>query len=351
MVPTDEKPIDLDVFSAVQDLGPKELIQFLEQCAVLLPEEVRFRLRETIRTVPREGDALQRVLELVRRQWEGLQSREPIQIALVGPARTGKQSLVEAIEGAAVHPLSSMFMISDVQGLDEFLGYQRRPGTPEEVSGADVILLVLDAHYHFTEDTERIVARLSQLEKPFLVVLNKIDLAEKPRRVVMRAKQQLGVPVIPVSSFQRRSVDRLLKAIIAACPRAVHPLARALPRFRRTLCSGVVTQAAFGSGLAGAIPIPVSDIFPISAIQVAMVLKLASIYGLRIDRGRAKELVPLLAAGALVREGGHRLRQRYPEHKRLIAIGVGGLWTYLIGQAAIRYFEKMTDAFGQPATA
>jgi uncharacterized protein (DUF697 family) len=87
----------------------------------------------------------------------------------------------------------------------------------------------------------------------------------------------------------------------------------------------------------------VSDAFAISGIQIAMILKIARVFGFRISRGRARELLPVLASGLLVREGAHRLRERFPDQKSLIAVFVGSAWTYLVGRAAIRYFEQISE--------
>ena len=348
MASNTESKQDLSVFSTIRDLGPDELIQFLEQTVSLLPEEFRNRLREAVRSVPPEGDTMQRVLELVRRQWEGLQSREWIQIALVGPARTGKQSLIEGILQGETASGDPVFTVIDTQGLEEFLGYGTSRNLPAELLDAEVILLVLDASFGFTEDTFRMVQRLSSLGKPFLVVLNKIDLAERPRSVVSRTKRELGCAVIPVCAFKPETAHQLLKAIVAAYPKALFPLSRRFPAFKRTVCNGVITQAAVGCGLIGAIPIPVSDILPISAIQTAMLLKIARVYGFRIDRGRARELLPMLAAGGLIREGCHRLRDEFPDLKRIISVSVGGAWTFLMGRAAVLYFERLSEALDGP---
>jgi GTP-binding protein Era len=334
---------NLRVFSPLADLSPQEFIDFLEQFASLLPASLRFRLRSAVRSLPPHGDNLERVLELVRKSWEGLQSDDWIQIAVVGPARTGKSTLVRELLRGAGTETRRIFRIVDTQGLEEFLGYRRTERLPEGVSKADVILLVLDARYRFTEDTVRMVNRFASLGKTFIVVLNKIDSVESPRRTVRRAKLTFGVDVLSSSAFRPKSLDRLLKSIVAAHSKALYPLAQTLPRFRASVCESVVAQSAVGAGLVGAVPIPVSDAFAISGIQVAMLLKIARVYGFKINRGRARELLPLLVSGILMREGAHRLRERYPEHRRLIAVTVGGGWTYLVGRAAVRYFDQLRE--------
>jgi len=330
------------VFANLHEYGSKEFIEFLERCSALLPEMLRFRLRSAIRALPAEGDNFERILALVRKHWEGLQSDEWVKIALVGPARTGKQTLVQEIMGYGQNSAKRIFTIVDTQGLEEFLGYKRADKVSSEVSEADIVLLVLDSRYRFTEDTLRMVENFSALRKPFLVVLNKIDLVESPREALRTAKRTLGVDVLSSCAFEPKSLDRLLKSVVAANSKALYPLSQAFPRFRASMCEGIVSQAALGAGLVGVIPIPASDALAISGIQIAMVLKIAKVFGFQISRGRARELLPLLAAGLLVREGAHRLRERFPEQKRLIAVSVGGAWTYLAGRAAVMYFDQVS---------
>jgi len=342
MTATGQQQENLRVFSNLREFGSKEFLEFLEQCAALLPEVLRFRLRSAIRALPSEGDNLERVLDLVRKHWEGLQSDEWVKIALVGPAHTGKSTLAQEIAGDLGSSSRRIFTIVDTQGLEEFLGYKRTDNISVEVSEADVALLVLDSRYRFTEDTLRMVENFSALGKTFLVVLNKIDLVESPRETLRRAKRALGVDILSVSAFEPKSLDRLLKAIVAANSKTLYPLSQSLPKFRASMCEGIVSQAALGAGLVGFIPIPVSDAFAITGIQVAMILKIARVFGFQISRGRARELLPLLAAGLLVREGTHRLRKRFPDQKRLIAVSIGSAWTYLAGRAAIGYFEQIS---------
>lgn len=347
MTATGQNLENLKVFSNVSEFGSREFIEFLEQCAALLPEVAKFRLRSAIRALPPEGDNLERILELVRTHWEGLQSEEWVKIALVGPARTGKSTLVQEILGNRWDENRRIFSIFDTQGLDEFLGYKRTDRISQEVARADIVLLVLDSRYRFTEDTLRMVENFSALEKTFFVVLNKIDLVESPRQTLKTARRALGVDVVSTCAFDTRSLDRLLKTIVAVNSKALYPLSRSLPRFRSSICEGIVSQSALGAGLAGVVPVPVSDAFAISAIQIAMILKIARVFGFRINRGRARELLPVLAAGLLVREGAHRLRQRYPNQRRLIAVSVGSAWTYLVGRAAVQYFERVSSLLQQ----
>lgn len=330
------------IFDPVRDLAPPDLLEFLEQIAGLLPDDLRIRLRTVVATAGGAGDPLQRVLEVVRAQWVGLRAGDRLQVAVVGPARAGKTTLLESIGEGDSDRIASLFPIVDYQGLDEYLGYGSSARAMKELEQADVVLLVLDGAAGFTPETFRLFQQVRGANPNILLALNRIDLVDRPRQAVLAARREFQVPVVGVSSKRPETIRRLLRAIIASFPRAVYPLAQQLPSFRRSICRGVVSQASFGVGLANLIPIPIGELLPGSAIQVAMVLKIARAHGFKLDRERARELVPVLAAGLLVREGTRRLGDRFPDRRQLISVAASVSWTALVGAAAVRYFERLS---------
>lgn len=337
----------IDVFKNVRAFAPKEVMEFLDQLQLLLPEELRYRLKKVIDSLPPQGDNMQKILELVRSQWTDIQSHEWVRIALVGPAQTGKSSLMKGILSKQVESGRPIFFLVDSQGLEEYLGYGTRSAATRELEEADVILLVLDGHCGISDSTSQLYERLRDLEKPLMVVLNKMDLVENRAETIESAKKRLGTNVFPASLSRPADLDKLLKAIVVTNPKALYPLTENFPEFRRTICHGIVTQSTFSTGVVGAIPIPVSDLLPLIAIQTAMILKIARAFGHKLNRGRARELLPMLGAGALVREGIHRLRRQFPEQGNLIAVAAAGMWTFVLGQIAIRYFERLSPQVKQ----
>lgn len=331
-----------DIFSNIRGFAPREILEFLEQISLLLPEELRYRLKQVIEALPPEGDNLQKVLELVRSQWKDIQCQESARITVAGPPHTGKSSLLGKILGSGAGLESSIFSVVDLEGLEEYLGFESRSAALEELKQADVLLLVLDGRYGISDATVQLYEFLAVLGRPLLVVLNKMDLVDNPAAVVRVARRRLKANLFPTSLHREGAVDTLLKAVVAANPRTLYPLTQAFPEFRRTICNSVVTQSAFSAGVIGAIPIPVSDLLPITAIQTAMLLKIARAFGHQLNRERARELLPMLGLGALVREGSHRLRRRFPDQKGLIAVSLAGLWTWALGRLAIGYFERVS---------
>ncbi len=336
------------VFQNLRGFAPHELLNFLEQIVAFFPDHFRARLKQVVDNLPREGDNMQRVLELVRSQWKDIQSQDWVQIARVGPSQTGKTTLYHALRERQTQPLEPIFGVVETPGLAEYLGYERIRRVPPELAKADMLLLVLDARYQVSEATRKIVEALRKLDKPMLAVLNKMDLVEKPGDALRTARDALDLSVVGVSERDPDSVDRLLNAIMVKCSKALYPLTQTFPEFRRSICNGIVTQSSLASGLVGAIDIPVSDMLPMTAIQTGMLLKIARAFGHRLNRERARELIPMLVAGALVRQGCHGLREAFPRHGRLIGVSVAGLWTFTLGRATIRYFDRFANVIQPP---
>ena len=328
-----------DILANIRGWAPEVVVEFLDQISFLLPRGLKVRLQRVLDCLPSRADNLQRVLELIRGQWQDIQSEGSVRIALVGPAQTGKSSLVRAITRRQVTS-ESMFSIVDARTLEAAWAHPNRP-LPAELQEADLLALVLDAQLGVSDDTLQMVDWLTATEKPLLVALNKIDRVKVAGSAIRSAAEQLGATPFPVSALRPDSLDKLLKAFVSVQPKALYPLCQGFPEFRRPICQGIVTESSLAASVVGAMPTPVSDLLPITTIQAAMVLKIGHAFGQRLNRGRARELLPVLGAGILLREASHRLNRHFPDQSRLIGCSVAGVWTLLLGQVAIRYFEGL----------
>jgi uncharacterized protein (DUF697 family)/GTP-binding protein EngB required for normal cell division len=340
---------EVDVFANIRDSAPEELLGLLDQIVTLLPVGFRYRLKQVFDSLPPEGDNLQRVLELVRSQWKDIQSQEWVQVAVVGPGQTAKSSLVAALSGRQPDGSKPIFTLVDIY--DEYRGYKSDETLSEKLQDVDLILLILDGQYELSNSTKEMYERLHGLNKPVLVVLNKIDLVRTPRDAVRAARRRLGTSVFTTSALQPEAIDQLLKTILDTDPKALFSLTQSFPDFRRSICHGIVSQAALSGAIVGAIRIPIADFLPVTAIQTGMLLKIARTFGYQLNRERARELLPMLVAGVAAREGSHWLRSRYPEYRKLISISVAGICTFGLGHAAIQYFEGFSNFLkGDPST-
>jgi uncharacterized protein (DUF697 family)/ethanolamine utilization protein EutP (predicted NTPase) len=334
--------MSIDVFGSIRDWAPKDLLSLLDQIVYFFPIETRLSLRKVVESLPKSEDNLVRIYQLVRRQWDDLGSDPHLKIALVGPAQTGKSSLLHSFAKHQEDPEAVSFEIVDLAGLEEYLGY-RSESLPEELAGVDLVLLVLDAQYGLTEATAGMHRRLTLLPAQVVVVLNKIDLVEAPGEAVRDARRILRTSIIPISTLETARVHYLLKAIVTVYTRALYPLAKAFPRLRRPLCASIVQQAAFAATISGALRTPFPQLLPVAAIHCGMILKVARAFGFPLSLQRARELVPVFGLDLALDRGIDHLQSRFPGRRSVVSSSAYGLYTWALGQVAILYFEKVAD--------
>ena len=142
---------------------------------------------------------------------EQVPASERIHIGFFGARNAGKSSLVNALTGQEVSIVSDVagtttdavmksmellplgpVVITDTAGYDDDdaqLGAQRIEKTKRELYRTDIAVLVTDAAKPFTETEQELIALFRQEHTPFLIALNKCDLAaecpqEKPENAV-----------------------------------------------------------------------------------------------------------------------------------------------------------------------
>lgn len=154
-------------------------------------------------------------------------------IAIVGRRNVGKSSLINAIVGQDVaivseipgtttdpvyktielHPLGPVTLI-DTPGLDDegFLGEKRIERAKRSLYRADAAILVVDdrptEHEHFA------VELFKQLEIPFILAVNKVDL----RSDVANFYKGFRVPVVEVSAKEGKNIRALIDSLSKVLP-------------------------------------------------------------------------------------------------------------------------------------
>lgn len=102
---------------------------------------------------------------------------------------------------------------ADAQGIDAQVAAQAEIA----VAGADVVLLVVDALVGITHTDEAIVRMLRRIEKPILLIANKIDDAHQEPEVHALWSLGMGQPY-PVSGLHGRGLGDLLDALLEVMP-------------------------------------------------------------------------------------------------------------------------------------
>jgi len=163
-------------------------------------------------------------------------------VAVIGAPNAGKSTLVNALVGQKVAIVSpkaqttrsrlmgiaiagdAQILLVDTPGIFEPRRRLDRAMVAAAWTGAqdaDLILLVIDAATTLTGEVERIIASLAQRQHPLFLVLNKIDLVNKPKLLTLAAELTTRLEpdkLFMISASQGDGVLDLKQALAAAMP-------------------------------------------------------------------------------------------------------------------------------------
>ena len=155
-------------------------------------------------------------------------------IALLGTPNVGKSTLLNRLVGAKISIVTPkvqttrasvigivtrdevQLVFIDTPGI--FIPKQRLQRAMVEAawSGAqkaDSIILLMDANTGFSEDTDRVLARLKGLNRPIILVLNKIDLVKRPHLLTLASElgtRKFVTDVFMISALTGDGVEDLI---------------------------------------------------------------------------------------------------------------------------------------------
>jgi GTPase len=283
-------------------------------------------------------------------------------VAIVGPANAGKSTLYNQLvrapaDRAIVSPVpgttrqnqaadAGLFSVVDTPGADAVgkVGEDEKARALNAAAAADFLVVLFDAGPGIRRGEQELYAEFAALEKPMLVVLNKIDLVRRDeKKVVERAALNLGLEpgqVVPISAKDGTHVERVLVAIAKTEPEIVAALAKALPEYRWKLAWSAITGAASTAAVIALAPLPILDVIPLLAIQSALVLSIARIYQYDITLKRARELVVTFGLGFLGRTLFQELSKLGGPPGWLLSAAIASSTTAVMGYAAILWFER-----------
>jgi small GTP-binding protein len=293
------------------------------------------------------------------RQAFGLKHR----VAIVGPANVGKSTLYNLLvqnksDQAIVSPLpgtttqnqeadAALFTVVDTPGADAVgsLGEQEKNMALSASADADFLILVFDAIQGIKKTEQELFGELSILNKPFVVVLNKIDLVQRKdlQAVISNAARNLGLEpdqIIPMAAKDGKNLGKVLLAVAATEPEMVAALGRALPEYRWQLAWQTIVRSASISAAIALVPLPVIDFVPLVVTQSIMVVSIARIYNYKITPQRASELVATFGLGFLGRTLFQELSKLGGLPGWLLSAAIASSTTVVMGYAAVRWFEK-----------
>jgi len=344
------------------DHFPQEVQDTIRMVWNALGSDEQNRFLSLISAIPTDAGLIKGLVKLSTSQVRQTFGRKH-SIAILGPANVGKSTLYNQMvrrkqDSAEVGPLpgttretqqadAGLFTVVDTPGTDAVgsLGEHEHALALQAAEEADFLILVYDAIQGIKRTELELFHELADLKKPFIVVLNKIDLVNRKdlTGVISQAAANLGLKpeqVIPVAARDGKNLARVLLAIAATEPEMVAALGQALPEYRWQLAWHSIVRAASISAAVALAPLPVIDFVPLVITQSIMVLGIARIYNYRITPQRATELVTTFGLGFLARTIFQELARLEGIPGWLLSAAIAASTTVVMGYAAIQWFEK-----------
>lgn len=334
--------------------------QLRDVWAALSPEE-RAALQAIVRGIPAERQLLRLLVGMASMHVKSAFGRKH-KVAIVGPANVGKSTLYnqfiqEKEAAAAVSPVpgttriaqeaeAGLFTIVDTPGADTVgpLGAAERQRALEAARAADFIIILFDLTQGIKRNEIEVFGELTALQKPYVVALNKSDLARRDlAAVVQDAATNLGLKpeqVIPISARQGDNIAQILLAIAISEPELMAALGSAMPAYRWKIASRSIMTAAGLAAIIALTPIPIMDFIPLVTTQAIMIVGISRIHGRPITLAMAKELIATFGLGLAGRTVFQELSKLGGAPGWLLSAAVASSTTVVMGYAATVWFER-----------
>ena len=206
--------------------------------------------------------------------------------------------------------------------------------TRYDVQGAEVLVHLVDGPRP-SEADEAVLRMAGRNGVEVLCVL----IGEPPAEPV-DVPYVLATDVLVLAPGEPLPIDRIAERIAARAGENSYALAAKLPVLRRAVCEDIVRGFSRQNGLlAAAIFIPGADLPVLLLNQIRMVFRIAAAHGESIDRDRAFELLPVIAAGFGFRAVARSVVGVVPVVGWAAQGAVAFAATRALGEAAIAYFE------------
>jgi small GTP-binding protein len=349
-------------FEDILKILPDKTQEILNPLWDALPDDEKEALKEKFEGLPYNLNLVNMLMDLSRVQMKVAFGRKN-RVAIVGPANVGKSTLYnhfirEKADQAEVSPVpgttrinqvadAGIFAVIDTPGADAVgpVGEKEKEEALNAAQEADFLVIMFDAIQGVKDSELKLYHQLLTLHKPYLVVLNKIDLVggKHETSVIEKAAGNIGIDstkIIPISAKRGFNISKVLMGIVIADPGLLIPMAQALPQYRWNLAWRVIVTSSIISGVIALVPLPLIDFLPLIANQSTMVLSIARIHNYKITLKRAGELVATFGIGLLARTLFQQLSKLGGVPGWLLSSAIAASTTVAIGYASSVWFEK-----------
>jgi small GTP-binding protein len=350
-----------DDFDSFGKKLPPETQQFFRMIWDSLSSSERKDVIDIVSAFPSQTSMLRVLMKLSTKQFQHAFGKKHT-VVIVGPANVGKSTLYNQLihnqhDKAEVGPLpgttrvnrladAGIFSVVDTPGADAVgeVGENEQALALRAAGKADFLIITFDAIQGVKQTELDLYQRLRALEKPYIVVMNKMDLVKRAEeRVIEQAARSLGLSkdqVIPVSAKKGENLSQIIVSIAASEPQMIAALGQAMPQYRWQLAWRSIVSAASISAVIALTPLPFLDFAPLLATQSMMVLSIARIYNYEITASRARELIVTFGVAFIGRTLFHQLSKFAGLPGWILASAIATSTTVVMGYAASIWFER-----------
>lgn len=284
-------------------------------------------------------------------------------VAIAGFGKAGKSSLFNAIYGENVVKVSMRTdETAEAQTRERFgIDFTDTPGIGtgkfsfEKVQQMGVfdrqhvVIHVLNGASAISAEDEQLHELIEQSEAKRITVVNKVDILDEQEQAdyAQSIMERLGLfprDFFFVSAKKGIRIADLIQRIVEILPEAMRDafiaeqnadLALKEKRIRNVVYSKAVICAA-----TAAIPVPISDIFILTPIQIAMIVTIGCFHGVEVTKERALELMATLGTGVGLREVARQLIKLVPGYGQVVSASIAFAGTVALGETANAWFKK-----------
>ena len=239
-------------------------------------------------------DSVEESIDALSEQFEEI-SHQKLIISLIGDANAGKSATVNALTGRklstvsgisgwtkeiTLHAYADNVFIADTPGLNDTSTPDLAERAHEFVEkDTDIVLFFVNAASSRSPAEAKAFQSIRKLGKPTIVVLNKIDTIEPKKEIdniLNDLKKRFDYNlIVPISATKEVFIDVLSKKITEVLEtQGKDLLFLKITKYKEARVKLWINGASVASIGIGAIPIPGSDIIPLTSVQVTLCLKI-----------------------------------------------------------------------------
>ena len=242
-------------------------------------------------------------------------SNEKLIISLIGSVNAGKSQTINALTGIkytevkaragwtkdiSLYELKKDVFIADTPGLHDIDENVSNKASNFVEEKSDIILFFLNAAVGLTKHEKEAFQKVYALGKEMIVVLNKIDALDEEDiiEVTEQIKEELHTTPIAISAKKSIGIEKLNEKIVSILEeKGKELLFLKVSKYKENIVRKWINGAAISAAGIGAIPIPGSDIVPLTTLQVGLAMKIAYIYDIEPSKNDVMKLVASTVTG------------------------------------------------------